>query len=57
MRYAWQMAVEPIRNNRRPDGERDDDRLPGEQPVGQEAEPLDDAPVPPLTTPEDTEGG
>jgi hypothetical protein len=53
------MAVEPIRNNRRPggEGEREDDRLPGEQPVGQEAEPLDDAPVPPLTTPEDTEGG
>lgn len=30
---------------------------PGEQATGQENPPIDDAPVPPLTTPDDTEGG
>jgi hypothetical protein len=31
--------------------------MPGEQPAQQDAPAIDDAPVAPLTTPEDTEGG
>ena len=37
-----------------------DDReepVPGEQPVLEDAPPIDHAPVPPLTEPEDTDGG
>lgn len=33
------------------------ERVPGEQPAQQDAPPIDDAPVPPLTVPDDTEGG
>lgn len=33
------------------------EQVPGEQPATQDAPPIDDAPVPPLTVPEDTEGG
>lgn len=40
---------------RRPDQQ--DDQVPGEQPAPQDAPPIDDAPVAPLTVPEDTEGG
>jgi len=35
----------------------EDPPTPGEQPAPTEAPPIDDAPVPPLTAPEDTEGG
>ena len=31
--------------------------MPDEQGTGQETPPIDDAPVPPLTAPDDTEGG
>ena len=31
--------------------------VPGEQPTQEDSPPIDDAPVAPLTTPEDTEGG
>jgi hypothetical protein len=34
-----------------------DDDVPGRQPAPAEPPPLDHAPVPPLTTPDDTEGG
>ena len=34
-----------------------DDNLPGRQPAPPEPPPLDHAPVPPLTAPEETEGG
>jgi hypothetical protein len=34
-----------------------DDNGPGRQPAPEEPPPLDHAPVPPLTAPEDTEGG
>jgi len=33
------------------------DDLPGRQPAPPEPPPVDDAPVPPLTSPEETEGG
>ena len=44
----------------RPDTNRqgpDDPALPGEQPEIEQVPPIDDAPVPPLTAPDDTQGG
>ncbi len=38
-------------------GTNPDETLPGRQPAPPEPPPLDHAPVPPLTAPEDTEGG
>jgi hypothetical protein len=35
----------------------DDTPVPGEQPEIQQIPPIDDAPVPPLTAPDDTHGG
>ena len=46
----WQVA-ERVANDS------EDPPPPGEMPATEDAQPLDDAPVPPLTTPEDTEGG
>jgi hypothetical protein len=37
--------------------DRDDGRTPGEQPTHDDVPPIDDAPVPALTEPDDTEGG
>lgn len=38
-------------------GTTDDTPVPGEQPKTEQVPPIDYAPVPPLTTPADTEGG
>jgi len=41
--------IEPVNDDQQP--------KPGEQATGQENPSIDDAPVPPLTAPDDTEGG
>jgi hypothetical protein len=41
--------IEPVNEDQQP--------KPGEQATGQENPSIDDAPVPPLTAPDDTEGG
>ena len=37
--------------------DKEEQPVPGEQPAPQEPPPIDHAPVPPLTAPEDTSGG
>ena len=49
--------INPPAANNPARADRQNERVPGEQPAPQDAPPIDDAPVPPLTVPEDTEGG
>jgi hypothetical protein len=54
---AWKSAMVATGSSAIHRNQEEDQPVPGEQPVLEEVAPIDDAPVPPLTTPDDTEGG